>query len=261
MEDLPFTPRMPRLMLVEDDPITSAFLLTAAQALPASVDCADSVATALSVADSDIHDLWLIDANLPDGSGASLLRTLRQRNLWTPALAHTAATDDATHRALIEAGFLAVMIKPIDVASLHAVIRNALGLASMAPMQPHDSIANRIAEPALVAEPVPCRDEALWNDEIALTALNGQQDHVDALRELFLDELPQVHGSIIHALQAHDMDALSSVVHKLRASCGFVGASRLLVAASQLTSQSAGSDALSCFDSEVARLLLTRDKP
>src|SRR3546814_10967110 len=61
MEDL----MTARILLVEDDPTTCAFLAAAAQGVPAEVDVAGSCAAALALAgDRDRHDLWLIDANL-----------------------------------------------------------------------------------------------------------------------------------------------------------------------------------------------------
>ena len=84
---------LPRLLLVEDDPVSAAFLREAAAALPALVDVAGTVAEALSAASIQCHDLYLIDANLPDGRGETLLQDLRGRAPAAPALAHTAARD------------------------------------------------------------------------------------------------------------------------------------------------------------------------
>jgi DNA-binding response OmpR family regulator len=83
----------PRILLVEDDPVSRAFLGAAVHALPAVVDAADSMAAAMALAAASRYDLWLIDANLPDGHGAELLSRLRVREAQTPAVAHTAATD------------------------------------------------------------------------------------------------------------------------------------------------------------------------
>src|SRR5690606_33004214 len=69
----------PRILLVEDDPTSRAFLQAATEALPAVVDIAGSVAEALALATRHAHALWLIDAHLPDGSGSELLRVLRDQ--------------------------------------------------------------------------------------------------------------------------------------------------------------------------------------
>ena len=72
----------PRILLVEDDPTTSAYLVALTEMLPAHVDAAASLAEALRHAASNAYDLWLVDANLPDGSGVELLGTLRGRVAW-----------------------------------------------------------------------------------------------------------------------------------------------------------------------------------
>lgn len=77
----------PRLLLVEDDPISRGFLQAVLEGLPAHVDCADSLSSALDRARARRHDLWLIDVNLPDGTGSGLLRALRLLHPDVPALA------------------------------------------------------------------------------------------------------------------------------------------------------------------------------
>ena len=73
------TPRAarPRFLLVEDDIISRGFFKSALETLPADVDTADSLASALASAEPGAHDLWLIDVNLPDGrSGYNFSVTL-----------------------------------------------------------------------------------------------------------------------------------------------------------------------------------------
>ena len=83
--------------------------------------------------------------------------------------------------------------------------------------------------PSAEAAPVPD-----WDEGAAMLALNGQNAHVMALRELFIKELPDVHAAVSTALQQNDTSALRVQLHRLQASCGFVGASRLGRAVRQL---------------------------
>ncbi|WP_199915776.1 response regulator, partial [Xanthomonas fragariae] len=48
----------PRLLLVEDDAISRGFLQAVLEGLPAQVDCADSLSSALDRARERRHDLW-----------------------------------------------------------------------------------------------------------------------------------------------------------------------------------------------------------
>ena len=204
----------PRILLVEDDPTTRAFLAAAIEAYPARVDAVDRVSAARLRAQSQSHALWLIDAHLPDGDGASLLVELRDAGLAVPAIAHTAAREPALHHALLSAGFRAVLGKPLSTEALHAAIAEALDAGP--PRRP----APRVADATGMDAPV-------WDDLAALGALNGQRTHVDALRALFLQELPLARDGVDAAVRGGDHAALRASLHRLQASCGFVGASRL----------------------------------
>ena len=232
-------PILPRLLLVEDDPVSRAFLSAACEALPAVVDAADSVATALTLASAHRHALWLIDANLPDGNGAELLRRLRTTDPATPALAHTAARDHGELDALIAAGFAEVLVKPLSATSLQANLRRALGLVA--------------ATKSSTVEP--CGKLPLWDDAAALSALNGQHAHVAALRALFLDELPRSRDAVRSAAARTASMSPRADLHRLRASCGFVGAPRLGAIVHGFENQPLSTAALQRFEEVVEDLL------
>ena len=209
----------PRLLLVEDDAISCSFMVAALEALPAEVETAASMA--IASASEGAHDLWLLDVNLPDGSGIELLGTLRARCQNTPALAHTADDSPALREQLLTAGFAAVLVKPLTAAQLQQAVRRQLG--------PGPVPATCVAEAGTTLPSLP-----LWDQATALAALNGKQAHVLTLRKLFLDELGRQHGEIVSALQAGQHAAASRTLHQLKASSGFVGALRLNAAARAL---------------------------
>ena len=113
----------PRLLLVEDDPVSAAFLRDAASALPAEVHVARSLAEARRAIDAVRFDLWLVDAHLPDGPGETLLEATSEHP-DIPALAHTASTEHAVRERLLSAGFRDVLRKPLGIGELHAAIAN-----------------------------------------------------------------------------------------------------------------------------------------
>lgn len=203
----------PRILLVEDDPVTRAFLTAAAEALPARVDAVDCLAAARDRIRTQTYDLWLVDANLPDGQGAMLLEEPQRQG--TTVLAHTAACEQDTLARLREAGFADVLVKPLTATALQAAIRSATANDAV-PSFNADARANDRTDTL-----------PLWDDAKALTALNGQRAHVDALRGLFLEELPATRDTIAAAAHDRDLDAMRASLHRLRASCGFVGATRL----------------------------------
>jgi len=211
-----------RILLVEDDPVSRAFLAAATRALPAHVDSAGTVATAHTRAGEQHYDLWLIDANLPDGSGIDLLRELRTLHPDTPALAHTADNERPVLDALLAAGFAQALVKPLAASALQAAVRQALATGTA---------------PSTDGESSHHDTPPLWDDAAAALALNGTPGQAEALRNLFLAELPLQRDQIRSALASGAVDEARAVLHRLRAGCGFVGAARLGHAARALHEQ------------------------
>src|SRR5690606_37080160 len=207
----------PRILLVEDDPTSRAFLQAATESLPAIVDAAASMAEALALATAHPHALWLFDARLPDGSGGELLARLRARGLQTPAIAHTASREQDEHVALQTAGFVATVAKPLPADAWLAAIRRVL--------EPRDGDADDAAH--RVRQSVAGYHLPVWDDAQALSALAGSAGNVAAMRGLFIAELAGARDAVAAAAATGDAAAMRASLHRLEAGCGFVGAARL----------------------------------
>jgi CheY-like chemotaxis protein/HPt (histidine-containing phosphotransfer) domain-containing protein len=229
--------RIPRVLLVEDDAVGAAFMTDAIAVLPADVAHAATLAEAIRMAAARAFDLYLIDAHLPDGFGSELLAKLRAQGRHEPAVAHTAETASSVLDALIDAGFEEVLIKPLSVGALQGTVRRFAGhrfaehrFADSA--QPYraetGAAASRAADPSPSDRGAPTDGKlALWDDDAALRALNGNHTHVALMRKLFRGELPQQAQRIAAALDMNDHERARAELHKLLASTGFVGAARL----------------------------------
>jgi HPt (histidine-containing phosphotransfer) domain-containing protein len=149
-----------------------------------------------------------------------LLARLRARFPTTAALAHTADDSPTLHRQLRAAGFDEVLVKPLTALRLRQAVEILLS------GQENTAYS---AGTVLYAGALP-----LWDDAVALTALNGNHEHVATLRRMFLEELPRHLVEIQASLQTSDPQAASQVLHQLKASSGFVGAMRLQAATTAL---------------------------
>ena len=228
---------LPRLLVVEDDAISQRFLRDALDSLPAHVDAAGSLQAALACATLQRHDLWLVDVNLPDGDGFQLLEQLRARHPGVTALAHTADASPELRQRLLAAGFSEVLVKPFGRDQLLKMVRRTLALGGDDAGLPADETT------------------ADWDETSALAALNGQRQHLLALRELFMAELPIARDAVSQALAHDDTQALRGQLHRLQASCGFVGASRLGRAVRQLHQNPGSPQARTQFRDAVQSLL------
>lgn len=229
---------MNRLLLVEDDPTSRSFLQAATAALPAEVDIADSVESAYALASTRAYDAWLIDANLPDGTGGALLARLRADGRDTPAIAHTAERERRALDALRAEGFAIALSKPVAADDWQGAIRGVL-------------VRRPADRPSAALSPLPearrSGQAPLWNRHSALTAVGGDMRNVRGLRELFVGELDGTREQIEAAADAGDTATLQGTLHRLRASCGFVGAERLGLAARLLSAEPASAPALQSF--------------
>lgn len=201
----------PQVLLVEDDPISREVLALAIAALPADVVAVESLAQARVALATRVFQAWMVDAHLPDGAGVELLAL---RPSATIALAHTASNDPLTARALQAAGFSTVLVKPLPAGAVQAALRRALG----EPAGPG---------PADAGEPM---QPPPWDDAAALRALGGHAANVGGLRDLFVRELEPTLPRLQAAFDARDAATLQGELHRLKASCGFVGAAQLACA-------------------------------
>lgn len=203
----------PTLLVLEDDPPSRHFLHEALTALPARVDSVETLAQARSAISQKHYDLWLFDARLPDGHSAALLQETHANPVQVAAIALTADPQIATRKALLTAGFIEVLIKPISATDLRRIVRARLLLPT-----------------------APASGQQRWNEQHALAAAGGVERTRDALRELFLAELPKVRQQIDVALQTGDLNLLAESLHRLQGSCALVGADALLQAVRALAS-------------------------
>lgn len=186
-----------RVLIVDDDPVSLRFLEAAA------VQCGCIVATAVdgttALAANGVFDLLLIDRRLPDTDGVELLHALRDRGVTAPAIATSAEVDAALAAQLRAAGFADVLEKPASI--------------------------RRIVE--IVQRHLPAARSCLLDDAAALDSVGGDANALRALRSLLIQELEQLDHDLMHGNLAANAAMLGERLHRLRASCGFCGASAL----------------------------------
>ncbi len=208
----------PNALLVEDDPVSRAFLEEALTALGWKVAAFGEALPALECARQEAFALLATDRNLPDLSGEALLAALRNDaaspSRAAKALALTADPDPSLHSGLRTAGFDAVATKPIALEAL-AQLLGSFGFAGPGTAQ------------GSTVPTTPTHDGTpLWDDAAGLRAVGGKPASLAALRVMLQRDLPAQCARIEAALP-HDPATARAELHKLRAACGFTGAARL----------------------------------
>jgi two-component system OmpR family response regulator len=114
-----------KLLLVEDDRETAAYLKRALTEAGHAVDVASSGRDGLLLAAGETYDVMMLDRMLPQVDGLAIVRTIRASGVKTPVLFLTAlgGIDDRVEG--LEAGGDDYLIKPFAIAELLARV-NAL---------------------------------------------------------------------------------------------------------------------------------------
>jgi CheY-like chemotaxis protein len=210
----------PSVLVVDDDPVSLAFLAGAIDRCGCTALTAADAHSALDALPTKEVHLMLIDRNLPDAEGSDLLRRLRARGVEAPAVATSAELDPATVTGLVAAGFADTLSKPATFDSIEGLLRRFVGAG---------------ANPAEGRSPAAAADvHALLDDAAALSAIGGDRGALRALRGLFATELRTLAEALQSDAGPAAVPTLTDTLHRLRASCGFCGAPLLAAAALNL---------------------------
>ncbi len=118
-----------RILLVEDHETTAALMTRLLKMMHHDVQPAGNVRDALKLADQGRFDLVISDIGLPDGTGADLMRELRQRH-GLNGIALSGYGMERDIRNSLEAGFSAHLVKPVSVSQLEAALREVSELVA-----------------------------------------------------------------------------------------------------------------------------------
>ncbi len=103
-----------KLLLLEDDHILSETLQLFLTKEGYDVDTALSIEEAEALTFNNTYDLYLLDINLPVGSGIDLLKSLRYADDTTPTIFITALTDMNSMAEGFKLGAIDYIKKPFD---------------------------------------------------------------------------------------------------------------------------------------------------
>ncbi len=115
-----------RILLVEDEAEMAAALAAALKGYDMVVDHVPTLAEAEEAISSDVHGAVLLDRQLPDGDGLSLIPKLRARAEGVPIIVLTARGDLADRITGLDSGADDYLAKPFAVEELLARLRAVL---------------------------------------------------------------------------------------------------------------------------------------
>jgi two-component system OmpR family response regulator len=120
-----------RLLAVEDEADLSELVKANLARHGFAVDLASTLADAEACLNTTAYDVILLDLQLPDGDGLTLLKQVRDAGRTTPVIAVTARDTVADRVAGLNQGADDYLVKPFAldelVARIHAVVRRLSG--------------------------------------------------------------------------------------------------------------------------------------
>lgn len=115
-----------RLLVVEDDKVLGEAIVTRLQRIGHGTDLAISALDAKKLLQVQSYDSVILDLNLPDQDGSTILKFIRQELEATPVLVLTARTLVEDRISLLDLGADDYMTKPFDFGELEARLRSIL---------------------------------------------------------------------------------------------------------------------------------------
>jgi DNA-binding response OmpR family regulator len=125
-----------RILLVEDDRETRQLVEVWLREEGYRVDAVGRCASATTALRGASYDAVILDLRLPDGSGLSVCRELRQAGVHTPILVLTARTDVSSRVEGLDAGADDYLNKPFAIAELRARLRALLRRGALGAARP-----------------------------------------------------------------------------------------------------------------------------
>jgi len=205
-----------QILVADDNEINRRFVVEALRSEVSEVLETDNGQQAVSICTRLRPDVLLLDIHMPGMDGLETLNRIISNTTgdkYKPiAVALTADARQAEKERLLANGFDAFLSKPVSSNDILQCINSLLSNT----------------EVALQAEQISdLRPEPVLDDQKALRATNGSWELLQTLRQMFSEELRVTCAELESRLQSGHYEPLAEQLHKLIASAGYCGASRL----------------------------------
>jgi CheY-like chemotaxis protein len=262
-----------RLLLVEDQPINQRVVARLLEKRGHAVALASTGRKALEALAQERFDAVLMAVQLPEMGGFEALRQLRageRPGKHLPVIALTAHALKGDRERCLEAGFDGHLAKPIHSEELYAVLEGVRSQGAGVRCQEagvRSQEAGKAGPCSLTPDscsltPAP----EVFDRAAALARINGDEEFLRELAQVFLETYPSVLKQIEEALAGGDAERLAKAAHTLKGSVSHLSAKPVFDQARRLELLGRGSDlaeasaALLDLQTEIQRLHQTLAK-
>lgn len=239
-----------RVLLAEDNAVNQTVIRHQVLKLGHTITVVANGKLALEALQNEPFDLVLMDVQMPVLDGLGAVSRLRQQETQTghhmPVIAITANAMVGDRDKCLNAGMDDYISKPIHAPDLKKAIER---VARTSPA--HKSTNNPIANQAdqLQADPPQAdqlqhhaNQQSCCDLKAALLKLDGDEDILRELAQIFVDTIPQQTSDLGHAVESQLLTKARELAHSIKGSVRYFAADRAYQAAHQLEVQSQSND-------------------
>ncbi len=209
-----------RVLVVDDGDENRELVKLVLEEVGLVVDTADNGRSGADKALAGRYDMILMDVQMPVMDGYSAVRLLREKGLELPILALTAHAMNGIEQKCLDAGFTAVLTKPIDIDGLIDTLAQRLACQPVDPATPPEPAPEIGSEQGGAAQ---ATGDAARGGPPIVSRLAAGNPRFRPLIERFTQRLEEQLEAMEQAWLGKDFDELKALAHWLKGAGGTVG--------------------------------------
>jgi len=248
------------ILVAEDNAVNQALIIRVLQKMGHATALAQTGKEALALAAAEKFDLVFMDVQMPEIDGLDATLAIRESEKTTmthlPIFAMTAHALKGDRELCLAAGMDGYIAKPVRFSD----IEQALASLTKPGLTTPGLTTPSLAKPSRA--PVEAASSPAWNQAEALRRIDGDEELLREMCQLFLQESPKLLLQLQQAVAAGDADAIVRAAHSLKGESSCLSAARTSQAARQLEAigrnqdLARARDSLAVLEQEIASLHL-----
>jgi two-component system sensor histidine kinase/response regulator len=200
------------ILIAEDNPVNQKVVVRMLEKMGHLPTVAPNGREALTRLENGNFDLVFMDVQMPEMDGLVATRKIREHEKGTgshvPIIAMTAHALSEDKERCLEAGMDAYLSKPVSSQAIAEMIGEFF---------PVEGVYERPTAPEVNAP------AGAWNPDIALGRLDGDEELLRELVQIFLEESPKQVAAIQQAIEEGDLEKVESTAHTIKGELGYLG--------------------------------------
>ncbi len=208
-------PKPIRILLAEDNPINQKVALRMLSKLGYTADLAADGVEVIEALENAAYDLIFMDCQMPELDGYETTIRIRQERIAPGVyiIAMTANAMESDRQKCFEAGMNDFVPKPVRQSDLVAALERYHTGAEAFAMEER-SLSDDLLDMVVL-------------EQIRALGSDGDDGPMRDILGVFLSDTPSQIAAMEAAIQAGTMEVVERVAHRLKGSCGGIGASRM----------------------------------